>query len=268
MATLELQFNCLCLFVPVPDQKVVHVLMPATNDHAGHAGHAKHVVRVLHKSFPEKENVLGRGMEGWALTLGTRDAKTNTFAAPDANTDLSPPAGAINSGVLPDLTSLTSAANTVAPGLRGDSPGNLVAARITLRSGKVTRIDSEATWEIKRTEFPLAHRVTWEMPGDDVMVEWRGLNNTTPATRPFDTLDTLEPEDDLGYKLRVFHVTEDALPPKGGTLKPSVMREHYRAFFPLIGINAPGDELLPRISEKHIDQVNCGAGQAGGHGSP
>jgi hypothetical protein len=260
MATLELQVNCLCLFVPDPENNVVHILMPGTKGHAGHDGHNghaeshEHVVRMLHHSFEkEEEKLLGRPMEGWALILGPEQAS--------ADLTLLPPQGASQGGALPNLSELTG--KKVPRALVGPEPGDRVAARITLRSGRVTRMASEATWEIGGHPFPLAHQVTWQMSDVDHALEWQGLNgrpNTEP--KPLETLQDLEPEDDLGYKLRIFHVTREGLPPKGGILKPEVMRAHYRAFYPLLGENDPGDDLLPRIKGKHIHQVNCGGGQA------
>jgi len=260
MATLELQFNCLCLFVPDPAARVVHVLMPGTNGHEGHE-HPRHVVRMLHHSFEgktdEKEDRLyGRGMEGWALTLGPDNAS--------ADTSLLPPQGALPGGVLPDLSKITG--RTLDPGLVGMNPGAGVAARITLRSGKVTRMASESTWAIGNDTIALAHQVTWRMWDVEPELKWEPLGGR-PQTQtyprpPLATLDELEPEDDLDYRLRIFHVTDDALPPRGGTLKPSEMRSHFRGFYPLLGVNDPVDELLPRILEKQIVEVNCTGGRA------
>ncbi|HEX9938794.1 MAG TPA: hypothetical protein VGB15_16765 [Longimicrobium sp.] len=259
MATLELQFNCLCLFVPEPDKKVVHVLMPRSNGHAGHAGHEKHVVRMLHKSFKGQENTHGRSLEGWALVLGPENASADTNLTHKGTTP---------GGALPDLSQIThdvlGARKTVDPALLSVTPGGAVAARITLRSGGVTRMASEASWEIGGKEIALAHQVTWRMSDVDHVLRWEGLDGKPDSDpRPLDTLKSLEPEDDLGYKLRIFHVTEEALPPKGGILAPAVMREHFRAFYPLLGVDQQDASLLPSIKGKHINQVNCGAAQSG-----
>jgi hypothetical protein len=261
MATLELQFNCMCLFVPEPDKKLVHVLMPSTNGHAGHPEHEQHVVRMLHKSFKSNENekTKGRALEGWALTLGPEDASADTNLVHNGTTP---------GGVLPDLSEITEAVlgmrKTISPDLLTAVPGDGVGARITLRSGGVTRMASEAVWEIGGKEVALAHQVTWRMSDVDHVLNWTGLNgkpDTDP--KPLDTLKSLEPEDDLGYKLRIFHVTDAALPPKGGILEPAVMREHFRAFYPLLGVEVQDGRLLPSIKSKLINQVNCGAVQAG-----
>lgn len=261
MASLELQFNCLCLFVTDPDEEVVHVLMPATSGHAGHAHH-EHVVRIIHKSFPGDQNQVGRGMEGWALTLGPDEAS--------AERDLVPPPGAFQGGELPDLTEITKEGpddpgKTVDRALVGLNPGNKVAARITLRSGRVARILSEARWRIGTRDYALAHHVTWRMSDVGEKLDWARLDVEPGADlpeEPLANLNELTPEADLGYKLEIFHVTRDALPPKGGILAPAVMREHFRAFYPLIGEGAPGPNLLPTIKGFQINQVNCGSGQA------
>jgi hypothetical protein len=101
------------------------------------------------------------------------------------------------------------------------------------------------------------------MTGVDPVLEWDRLaGRPDDVRRPLASLEELEPDDDLGYRLRIFHVTEDALPPRGGTLSPSTMRAHFRAFFPLLGLAEPTDDLLPRIAEKHIVEVNCTGAQA------
>ncbi len=258
MATLELQFNCLCLFVPDPVRKAVHVLMPATNGQSGHEGHGddhKHVVRMLHHSFEEEERRKGRDMEGWALSLG---AKNDRWDPVEALAPVDPEKAA-----LPDLSAIDDRLR-VDPSLLGPDPGSRVAARITLYSGKAHRMAAEARWKIGETELPLAHQVTWKLEVDPrAGLTWERLKDRADARPPLETLKDLEPEDDhLGYKLRIFHVTEKALPPRGGTLKPREMREHYRAFYPLLGEHYPPDRLLPRLIEKHIDRVNCGSGQA------
>jgi hypothetical protein len=268
MPKLELQFNCLCLFVPDRAAKVVHVLMPGTNGHEGHGGHEKHVVRMLHHGFEGQEKLTGRCMEGWALTLGPEHASADTSLRPrwDADQDPVRPAWDADQGaVLPDLSELTGG-RTVHRSLLGKVPEDRVAARITLRSGGVARMASEATWEIGGKDFALAHQVTWTMDIDDEL-RWEGLNDRPDDhPKPLEKLEDLEPEDDgkpdddVLYRLRIFHVTEDALPPRGGTLHPAVMRAHYRAFYPLLGEDYPGDELLPRMKSTAVLEVNCAAG--------
>jgi hypothetical protein len=270
MPKLELQFNCLCLFVPDDAAGVVHVLMPGSNGHDGHAGHEKHVVRMLHHSFEGQEKLTGRCMEGWALTLGPRHASADTSLLPKSDADhdrVRPVSGADHGAVLPDLSELTRDGR-VRRALLGKEPENRVAARITLRSGGITRMASEATWEMGGRDFALAHQVTWTMDIDDEL-KWEGLDDKPDDhPKPLRKLEELEPEDDgkpeddVLYRLRIFHVTEDALPPRGGTLHPAVMRAHYRSFYALLGDNDPDDKLLPRMKSTAVVEVNCGAGSA------
>jgi hypothetical protein len=205
---------------------------------------------MLHRSFKGEQKLKGRDMEGWALTLGSGNA--------DATTDLVP---LRKGGELPDLSDLTG--NKVNRDLVGLDPGDRVAARITLLSGSVVRMAHESKWEIKRRVFPLAHQVTWQMKVETPVLTWEPLYGKSRADDKLpQTLEELEPEDDLGYKLRIFHVTEEALPPRGGVLRPAEMRAHYRAFYPLLEVDDPAPELLPRIRERQVVEVNCGAAQA------
>src|ERR1041384_7267906 len=171
MATLELQVNCLCLFVTDSANKVVHILMPGTKGHGGndgHDGHAEnhaHCGRMMQRGFAgETAKSVGLGMEGWALALGPANASADTTLAPR---------DAASKGQLPNLTELAGGDKKVDAALVGLEPGDRVAARITLRSGWVTRLDSEATWEIAGQSFALAHQVTWWMPDVDGL-EWKG----------------------------------------------------------------------------------------------
>lgn len=288
MATLELEFNCLCLFVPDPNDEVVHVLMPGTDGHPddhddGHAEHGKHVVRMLHRSFKGDEKLRGRPLEGWALTLGPETpspSAVRTLGPKVPSAGRTPPSKTApasrtlvshgdrdSEGELPDLSDITG--RTVDPALLGLNPGSRVAARITLRTGRATRLAYESTWRIENDathitrDIRIAHQVTWRMEHVDPTLIWSRLSGRSNGDyAPLESLNALEPEDDLSYRLRIFHVTEDALPPRGGILKPAEMRQHYRAFYSLLGENHPADGLLPRITEKHILDVNCGGAMA------
>lgn len=261
MTTLDIEFNCLCLFVTDEPAKTVHVLMPAMNGHDGHADHDKHVVRMLHRSFKGDEKLFGRPMEGLALELGPDPA--------NARTQLTPPPGAPVGGALPHLGEAVQRATgapgpaTVSPQFVGPNPGGRVAARVTLRAGEVIRLASEAEWVIEGVSVALAHRVTWRVPGLDpsANLSWTGLNGNPNTAPPLRRLDELEPEDDLSYTLRIFNVTANAFPLSFGKLAPEVMRQHFRAFYPLLGVDDPDDSLLPQITGVHINQVNCGGGQ-------
>src|SRR4051794_25532547 len=68
MPRLEIDFNCMCLFVPDPKagsgKGLVHVLMPSTSDADG----CEHVVRMDYVGKDGKS--VQRRFEGWAVTLG------------------------------------------------------------------------------------------------------------------------------------------------------------------------------------------------------
>jgi hypothetical protein len=262
MAKLMLEFRCLCLFVTDPDSKAVHVLMPTMAGHEGHAGH-QHVVRMLHRTFKNKEMDEGTGkktvgipMEGWALLLGPENGSANL------DLDHKVAAGG-KKAELPDLTTITND-KKVDRALVGPMPGHRVAARVTLRSGKLHDLDSEADWDIDGKPYALAHRVVWEMDVDPALpLEWKGLNGKSDNNaKPLESLIKLAPESNLSYTLTISHVTEKALEQDGATLDPAVMREHFRAFYPLLGENAPAAGLLPSIKGKGIGKVNCAGSRA------
>jgi hypothetical protein len=205
-------------------------------------------------------------MGGWALTLGPEEAS--------ADTSLSLPPGAFKGGELPDLSKVTEEVKgtrlMVDRDLVGPNPGPGVTARITLRSGGVSRMASEATWRLGNHDYALAHQVVWRMSDVGHKPVWERLNAPPPADPPLPdvepplpTLKGLQPEDDFGAKLGIYHVTDETLPPTVvGTLSPAVMREHYRAHYPLLGEDNVDGAQLPSIKGNQIEQVNCGGAQA------
>ena len=247
MARLQLVFNCLNMFVSDPDNGAVHVLMPASD---GHGGHHRHVVRMFHDSFTGEEKKQGRSMEGWALVLGTRPGTADASLVP-----LSAPSGE----ELVDLTGVTG--NTVSPDLVRDRPHPLVAARVSLYGGRITRLAAEARWELNGRRYALAYQAVWEMLDVPHELNWVPLN--PKANAPIASLKELPAERDLGYRLDIHHVTPKSLPPgQGGVLSPHEMAHHFAMFYPLVGIPHPGDDLLPSIPEKFTDGVNCGSTKA------
>ena len=247
MPLLELEFNCLCLFAYDEQDGDVHVLMPATHHHE------KHVVRMFHRSFDkEGEKERGRDFEGWALELGDPSSKAETNLVPPTN----PPQGTR----LVNLNEIAGA--TVDPTLLRDEPDERVAARVTLRSGRVTRLVSEANWKIGGNVVALAHQVTWQMQGVAHKLDWKRLTAPEDQDPPLASLKELDTEDDLGYRIRIFHVTENSLPPNSGAaLQPEQMKHHFRALYEMLGVQ-PDADMLPEFKSKPADGVNCGAGQA------
>lgn len=260
MPKLTLVINCLCLFVRDEQEKTVHVLMPATG-HTGHDGHdgggghqhPEHLVQVLHRSFDKgQEKDKGRSMKGWALVLGEGDASADTTLEPP----VLPPLG----DEVVNLTNLID--KEIERRLVADQHNPEVAARITLRSGRVTRVVAEAEWELKNRSIFLAHQVTWEMLGVPHDLTWIKLDPNA-GDPPLKSLKELEPEDNLGYRIEIHHVTNEGLPPtSGGPLKPEEMAEHFRAFYSLFGMGQVDDSLLPKLKSQGVKGVNCGTSSA------
>jgi hypothetical protein len=258
MATLQLEFNCLCLFVRDEVNNVVHVLMPRTD----HPGMDRHVVRVYHPKFPDPP--VGKSMEGleWILGPTTGSAECSTLATND-------------DGEVVDVT-VTS----------GDASGHNgkkahkdlvtqahahVLTRVTLRAGRVLDRDARAKWKLKGREVYMAHRVVWEIDDVPDTLTWKQLNNPNPI--PFASLAELGAEQDLpspvgppkkGHRLRIFHTTEDGLPPNDGdgVLDECAVRQHFRHYYGLLLHHPTPDQLPYLVGHPHLRTFNCGVGQA------
>ncbi|MBA3969781.1 MAG: hypothetical protein H0X52_06740 [Gemmatimonadetes bacterium] len=256
MATLEVDINCLCLFVRDEAARTVHVLMPNTSNHHHHeADHEEafpqHVVRMLHDSFSEEK---GRPMEGWALVLGTEPGSADTMLAPSGSGG--------STAEVADLTTITGG-ESVERRLVENSMNPEVASRITLHAGKVTKLDAEALWKLKGRSVFMAHQVVWRAENVPEELTWISLGATQSS--PLRSLKELPPEANGSYRLSVYHVTPDDLPPTGvGTLEPEQVKQHFRIFYNLLGIPNPGEDLLPQMEGPFIKsfRVNCGAAQA------
>lgn len=256
MAGLEIEFNCMCLFVPDEDAGTVHVLMPATDHHPHHGGndhqdgHAqgsaipKHVVKMLHPSFTGQKK--GRPMEGWALALGAQPGS--------ATTRIAPPDPSQNGAKVVDLTDLTGG-RRIERRLVEDVVTPEVASRVTLHAGKVTSVDAEAIWRFKGQNILMAHQVTWKI--EELPEDLRWIRLGAGGNPPLASLSELAPESDGSFRLRIFHVTEDALPPTGvGALNPVQVGRHFGVFYRLLGITDPGEDLLPQIVSPPSGGVN------------
>lgn len=255
MATLEIDINCLCLFVRDEAARTMHVLMPSTSSHHHHgADHQdafpQHVVRMLHGSFSEKK---GRPMEGWALVFGERPGSADTTLAPSGDGG--------SSAEVADLTTLTGG-KSIERRLVEDSVDE-VASRITFHAGKATALHAQAMWELGDRSIFMAHQVVWHIENVPEELTWISLGAEQPS--PLPSLKELRPEADGSYRLSVYHVAPDDLPPTGiGTLEPEQVKQHFRIFYDLLGIPNPGDDLLPQIAGPFMKgrTVNCGAAQA------
>jgi hypothetical protein len=260
MPLLELELNCLCLYARDTgengDEHIVHVLMPRSDGHGEHAGHDKHVVRMFHKDINEEkdgksERETGRSIEGWALVLGQGKSSANLTLKPEEQG---------SEAEIPDLDELFGA--TLDRALIADAPNDKVAARITLRAGKVTGLFSERNFKLGERTIALAHRVIWTMNGVPHELDWRRLHATEPDV-PLASLESLTAEDDDegGYRLEIHAVTENALPPgKAPTLSAADIKRHYAMVLSLLDIQEPGDEMLPEITGPGVDGSHCVGG--------
>lgn len=231
MPSLEISINCLCVLVPNPRQGIVHVLMPPTE------GHDEHVVRAIHDNSVAE----GISIEGWALTLGGRPTPVETSLAPHHV----PAKGET-------LVDLSDIAGLVDPALIKDDAFPHVAARIDLRAGYMQRLHSEARWKLKgRGKVAMAHRVDWKIDDiSDADLEWKDMAGGRTAP-PFANLAALGGGNAL--RLDVYHVTEDALPPRAtGTLSPQAVQMHFMAFYDMFG-HVPATNEFPTDPERLAD---------------
>jgi hypothetical protein len=271
MATLQIEFNCLCLFVRDETEKILHVLMPATGHH--HAGHPsgsarphpahgieEHLARLVLGDSPDAPQV---PLEGWSLELGPAAGAAQLHT-------LDPPVG---DAQVVDLTRLTSNGQN-APGrkvARALTTGShqKIASRFTLRAGQVTDVEAQAEWLFKGEPLEMAHRVVWEI--DDVPDElpWTPIAGKAPPLARLSDLGDPSPlpvSGKSGYRIRVFHTTADGLPPNDdpGALNKEEVRHHFGMFYDVLGLPDPDEELLPELSPdvEEGDNVNCGTAQA------
>lgn len=273
MPTLELEFNCLFLFAYDKKAESVHVLMPATGNHgpSGHEDHShhegsdhpgaavhRHVVRLMHRSFTEPHN--RRDMEGWALVLGNE--------AESADTSITPVPPPSTGEEVVDLTDVTGGA-LIDRDLVQDQVHPKIVSRVTLHRGKVTKLDAEATWKIKKRDVFMAYRVAWRIENVPEKLTWirLGASGNEPLASLADIEhDSLGPNGEKVYRLTLYHTTNEALPPNDrGPLDPKQVRHHFRAFYTLFGITIPDDDddRLPQIDKSaFIGKVNCGTAKA------
>lgn len=261
MATLTIEFNCMCVLVPDPhpdsggERGTVHVLMPSTEhplSGCNHGGPERHVVRMLHPSFAA-DHPRGLSMEGWALELGPQEAT--------ADTTLQPAESHPETARVVDISALTDG-RTLPRRLveRGDAPE--VNARISLRSGRLAWIEAEAEWLFKGAPVDMAFRTVWEMEdlNPDEPLRWESMDAT--ARPPITRLSDLGEGPD--YHIAIYHVPDRALPPDpndDGKLLPSQVKDHFRALYVLFGISNPGEHMLPQ-PRSAVGTAHCGSSTA------
>jgi hypothetical protein len=275
MPKLEIDFNCMCLFVPDPhrgnDRGTVYVLMPATS-HC--SGHERHIVRMLFKDKAGKEQM--REMEGWELVLGA--------AAGTARTTLDPADGNPEGDIV-DLTKLTSrngSAGYRVPKNLIEGNGRVVASRVVLNAGEVVKVDAqqEAKWAFGTETHVMAHRVTWQVELPSLELTWNNLLDSSREGAPLASLD--EVAGNGVFKLHVHHVTEAAYLRKAGStgilrdmstddfdprvLNDNEIGEHFRMFYALLGDKNPDETLLPRLPQKKPGDADVNGPDGGGGG--
>jgi hypothetical protein len=263
MSALEIEFHCLCLFVPDPENGLVHVLMPSTaggdgdgghhNGHPGHDGaggepgqhrhvHDRHHAFIRHDSLTEP--VL---MEGWALLLGREGGPIDTTLAPTSPVD---------GARLVDLNEHTG--RTLDPTLLLEQADPRVIARVTLREGALVSTYADAVWRLKGKKVRMASRSTWridDFPGG--ALDWNPL--TASGEPPLATLDDVVPTGGV-RRVHVFHTTRHGMAGARTVLTPYEAREHFRVYLELYGIRPqhdPNDLLLPEIAAALFVGVDC-----------
>jgi hypothetical protein len=229
MSKLLLDLNCLCMMATDPPMKTVHVLMPTTGHGEGSPRAPHHVVRLFHPRLDEPV-----GLEHWGLVLGSEHASADTTLTPlDTPHDREE---------IADLSKVTR--KRLDRRLIGDKQVEEVVSRITLRSGRVLRLEALASWTLKGRRIFMAHRVIWRIDDfRDGPLTWVPLGAT--GDPPLRALPPLQPSDQGVHRVSVYHVTKQGLPPNTGRLKAHEVKEHYRAFYRFFGITNPGDDLLP-----------------------
>jgi len=247
--TLRITFSGMCLFVPEPvgggSTGRMHVLMPAMSAHHNHHHGSEHR-HVAALSYDAGALVQGgpklgvpalAGLGGHALTLGVGDTASLALC-----------------GHIPDLREVTQ--RPVDPDHLGADTGKKLTSRVTLSSGRITRVAPGVCWEWRPGEFrPIAHRVEWEIPdvqGDRLTLEATPLDGGgTPRL-----LGTLFPTDGR-LDLVMYHETAPNLPPDPlpeehqPVLMPGEHPPHFAAFYGLFGDPVP--ILLPRYWGKLAD---------------
>lgn len=262
MATLDIDFNCMCLFVTGDDPDLVHVLLPNT------AGHQQHVVRMVFQD-PGDNTVTDRDMTGWALEL------QGAGPARQRQSGRSPVQRLREDSRIVDLTEVTG--NEVDPGLvAGEDPGGKVVSRITIRGGELERVraqdpvEDENLWVVQGREHVMAHQTTWRIRNVPDQLKWTRFGEGAAAI-PLEFLKEVRPEEgngngDAHYRLRVYHVLDTDLPDSADEKEAILLGEnvmhHFRAYYPLVNVPHPRADLVP---SRPADRGQGGEPPAGVH---
>ncbi|WP_420128590.1 hypothetical protein [Longimicrobium sp.] len=199
--TLRVTFVGLCLFAADEARRRMHVLMPRAvgqphgpghhdGDHpegesgANHAHCVDPHIPVLefdtaHLRAGQQEPdelVARRTLRGTMFTLGGG-------AEPDLR-------------ICPQIVGVRDVAGSgVLPEFLEDVPGNRVASRVTLESGRMSAVAKGECWEWADGQCRrMAHEAEWELPmeGDSLSIELRGVTGGVAEGKPIVTLYPIE----------------------------------------------------------------------------
>jgi len=261
MANLEIDFQCMCLFVPQPaspqgSSGTMHVLMPITNGccHAPGADVPEHVVKLIHGDLQEPRGV---SLAGWRLQLGSGRGAADVSLEPRFRPKKKRKAQIV------DLTRFTTL--RVPPALLSDGKGK-INAHVALHLGHLEKLNAEAVWDIGGEEVFMAYRMTWRIEGiSEREVKWTGPNGETRG--PVDILK-LAPagNGDKTIRFGIHHQPERVLDtPRRPRLDPEEVRDHFRAFYGMFDVQRPDGLPVPKIKfPKSLpgDLVHCGGARA------
>jgi hypothetical protein len=264
MASLEINFQCMCLFVPVPRaprsrRGTVHVLMPTTCCRAGGADIEEHVVKLIHDDTADPKGV---SLAGHKLELGAEPGSANLSLKPRVRTQ---------EKRQPEIVNLTRLTRLRVPqALLSDGAGK-VNARVVLRGGYLKKLAAEKVWQFGTRDVFMAHRMTWRIDGiSKDQVNWTGPDGKTVAG-PVDILGltpvggAAEREDkDRVIRFGIYHQPDRVLEvPRSPKLDPREVTEHFRAFYAMFGVRNADAFPLPRIEDAPPGMlVDCGGALA------
>ena len=238
MATLKIDFHCMCLFVTSREDEAVHVLMPTT---AGHGPDHQHLARLVYR---DRDGRLQRApMEGWALSLGKQ--------MPRGGDELDPAEAVRREALIVNLSDITGS-RVPRELVTGENPDGVVS-RVTIHGGQMPAVEAltRHQWTLRGRRYFMAHRVTFRIENVHDVLDWARLG-THAAPVPLERLGGVMPEPTDPdrpaevFTLKVYHVTEKGLPPQmAPNLTEKETRHHFAAFYPLLGITDVDDGLLP-----------------------
>jgi hypothetical protein len=189
---LHIGFTGLCMFVPEPATKQMHVLLPNADSHAGHIG--QHLTRLYYdKGYLSP----GGGLQDH-LKKVELDHKALVVPAFDGTASL---------GLPRQVVDITSTAGPLDGKQVLDRPKG-VKSRVTLGSGRITYCAPGAYWDLGGRHVCMTNLVIWtvDVPHDSITLPLERINNGNPGA-----LDTLFPIDGQVF-VKVFNALLSDLP--------------------------------------------------------